>query len=270
MPLYTTPFHTGRLIARGDLNPRAPFGPGSITWATDATSGKGVPASATDWNAAMAAANISSGGPSGLWSFQQASGNGTDLIGSFTLAAATTPNFNQTITGWTRKGITFDDGSGDGFTNADAGLPDLSSQSQMILLYVRMPVAAPAVARSIISIGGAGSRALARITTTPRWQCDSVAFNTTGVANPCDGAVHPVVLRVNRTAQEQDLFTDVEKVSPTFSIALTGKGLLIGNGGSLAAACSVLYGASFHGAAAELTDAQVKTLLQTLGWTVAW
>jgi hypothetical protein len=37
-----------------------------------------------------------------------------------------------------------------------------------------------------------------------------------------------------------------------------------------AAGMQCVYGALWKGAAAELSDAQVRTLLTTLGWSISW
>lgn len=234
----------------------------------DTTSGKRVPASSAEWTAVMSRAGLATGNPSSQWLCQEASGNLADSIGAISLTAAGTPNYQQAIAGWTRKGVTFDDATSDAFSSTSGSLPTLLTESQLVIAYVKMPAAAPAATRNIILLGGAGTRFTATINTTPRLIATHTPNTSTGAVNACDDAVHPIVLRHRATA-EADLFTDAEKLSPAFSVTVAGRGLLIGSASAIAAV-GLLYLVSFHLAAADLTDAQVKTLLQTLGWTVGW
>jgi hypothetical protein len=163
---------------------------------------------------------------------QEASGNPADSIGSFTLTAASTPTYQQAVAGWTRVGILFDNVSADALTTASASLPNLTSASQMVLAIVRMPTAAPAAARAVVSIGGSGTRFVAQVNATPRLEARHSANVATGTANAADSAVHPIVLRHNDTASEADLCTDAEKLSPTWSASVAGQGVLFGNAGA--------------------------------------
>lgn len=233
---------------------------------SDATSGEYFPSTAGQWDIALAAAGITSGGPSALWLCQEASGNLADSIGSFTLTAAATPNYQQTITGYTRKGIVLDDNTADAFTSADAALPDIASESILILGMIRTPGSAPAANRAVIAVGGAGTRFSTFITSTPRLRATHVSNNADTAGSPCDGAVHAFALRHNDTGSEADCFLDTEKLSPTWGATSSGKGILIGSGGATAAACGYLYLAMFRSTAAELSDAQIPTLFATLGW----
>lgn len=236
----------------------------------DATSGIYVPASDAEWTTTMSAAGLATGNPSALWLCQEAAGNLADSIGAFTLTAGGTPNYRQAIAGWTRLGLVLDAGSADGFSSASASLPDLSTTSQLIVAYVRRPGAAPGANQSLIALGAAGTRATVVINTTPRLVAASGANSATGTVAAADSAVSPLAIKHNKTGTEADVYTEAEKISPALSASVAGKQVLFGNAGALSAGFGLLYAASFHGAAAELTDAQIKTLLQTLGWTVAW
>ena len=63
-----------------------------------------------------------------------------------------------------------------------------------------------------------------------------------------------------------------EKLVATYLATQTGKQQIFGNGTVTVASAPMIigYDATWYGAAAEMTDAQVRTLLQTLGWSVAW
>jgi hypothetical protein len=66
--------------------------------------------------------------------------------------------------------------------------------------------------------------------------------------------------------------TDQDKLLPTFGGTMAGTLLGFGGvaGGNQCSNMGLVYACRFSGAAAELTAAQIKTLLQTLGWTIGW
>lgn len=241
----------------------------AATWSTDATSGKGVPASSAEWTAVMSAAGIASGGPSALHLCQEAAGNLADPVGGLTLTAAgTAATYQQAVAGWARKAVLMADAATTVFSTTDAALPDLASASMMTIAYVSFPAANPATIRGIVQLGANGTRAAAEFAATGILSATCGA-NTTTAAGDIKNAVRPVVTRYNFTASEMDAMTDVAKASPAWS-AGSGKRLGIGTGARAAGALGYMYLATFFGAAAQLSDAQVKTLLETLGWAIPW
>lgn len=238
----------------------------------DAASGKYFPASAAEWDIVLSVAGVSSGGPSALWLCQEASGNLADTIGAFTLTAGgAAATYQQAITGYTRKGIALADGATSAFTSSSLSLPSLLTQSQLVLAVIRLPVAIPGTGRAFVSVGSTGTRLSAQVlATTGKYRAQSAANAADGAASICDGTVHPVVIRHNRTASEADGYTDVEKLQPTFGATTAGQEIKLGNSLLFASASAYLYACSFHLGSAELSDAQVKAILQVLGWTVAW
>lgn len=238
----------------------------------DATSGKRVPASTAEWTRVMARAGLASGNPSALWLFQEVSGNPADSIGAFALTAGgTAASYQQAVAGWTRLGISVADGATSALTTTNASLPDTASASHLVLAYVKMPAAGSGTARNVVCLGATATRTAAEISvTTGKLRARSQGNTADSVASHSDGAVRPIVIRTNRTASEADAMSELEKMSPTFDAITAGKGVRFGAASLNAAAVTYLYAVSFHAAAAELTDAQIKTLLQTLGWTVAW
>jgi hypothetical protein len=251
---------------RSGLNPnRGGFSLSAVT--RDATSNIYCPASSAEWTQVMGVAGITSGGPSLLWLCQEASGNLADSIGVATgTVTGTGIAYRQAVSGWTRLAFkTTDTGSGKAQT-VDASLPDVGTASMLLMSYVQIQ-AAPAAVRGV---QGIGNNLVSRVSTTPRAQVLANATTVTGGSAPT-GAVRPWVLQHNETASAQRLFTDQEKLSPAFQSGVTGKACAIG-AYSPATGPSALYvyTTAFFGAAAELTDAQVKTLLQTLGWSIPW
>ena len=93
--------------------------------------------------------------------------------------------------------------------------------------------------------------------------------NVANGANNYTGAVRPFVLKHKATATtEARVYTDQEKLSPTFSASVTGKGVRIF--GTVSAGppnMTVVYAYLFNSA---LTDAQTKALLQAHGFAIPW
>lgn len=232
----------------------------------DATSGIYVPITSGEWATVLSVAGISSGGPTSVWSFQEFSGNIADSVGSLTLTASAGWTYQAAVTGWSRKAITCLDGGTATMLNTDASLPDISTQSQLILTYLNMPAAAPGVVRVLLA---SGTTMLAyRINTTPRNICVGTG-STTGTLDPTN-AVRPAVLKLDRSNNTGVLYTDQEKLSVANVTTMTGKRVGWGGLGANTPALGVLYGAVFTLTAGEMNDATVKTLLQTLGWTIPW
>lgn len=240
--------------------------PPSQSWTVDGTSGKGVPATAGEWNSVLAAAGVATGGPSALWLLQEASGNPADSVGSFPLTASAGWTYRAAVTGWSRKGLSCLDGGTATLITTDAALPDISTNSQLIFGYISMPAAAPGVVRVLCA---SGTTMLAhRINTTPRNICVGTG-STTGTVDPTN-AVRPAVLKLDRSSNTGVLYTDQEKLSVANVTTMTGKRAGYGGLGANTPAMIVAYGALFVNGAAEIPDAGVKSILQVLGWTIPW
>lgn len=232
----------------------------------DATSLIYCPATNGEWTQTMAAAGISSGNPSALWLLQEASGNPADSIGSFTLTATGAPAYQQAQTGWTRKTIVMTDAASQNMANTSASLPDIATTSAALLIYIAY-TGTPAATRNSGTLGTTTSAI--GITTTPNMRVASNA-NTASGSTVLGTTTIPHVLMVNRTSSTVTGYSATEKVTPTFSSGMTGKKVTLGptSAASNAPPAGFGYAALFTGAAAELTDAQWKALLQVLGWTV--
>lgn len=244
-----------------NADPISSGGGGGGTVSKDATSNIFVPANAAEWATLMTNAGLATGNPSLLWLAQEATGSLADSIGTFTATlAGGPPTYQQAVAGWSRKGISGTDGGSGVFSNTDAGLPDLTTQSILVMLYATMT--APVSARGVTDVGAALISG-ANLTTNPFLQC-SAGSTTNGASNPT-GAVRPVLLLHDQTNNRAATFSDQEKIIAA-KRATTGKRIRILN----SYLGSFVYACAFFGSAAELSDAQVKTLLQTLGWTIPW
>ena len=230
----------------------------------DATSGIYCPATLGEWTTVMSAAGIASGNPSIINLLQDASGNPTDASGNgFALTASGTPvDYQQAVSGWSRFAITGSDGGTGVLDNTSASLPDPTAASLMMLTYA-ITTATPAAIRNY-QVWGTGTITTTRINTTPRFQGLSGASTTTGTA-AITGPVRPIVMQFDRTNNVVRCATDLEILTPAIA-ATAGKRHRI----SLDVTGGYLYNATFFNAAAEMSQANIKTLLQTLGWTIAW
>jgi hypothetical protein len=232
----------------------------------DATSNIYIPQNASEWTALMALAGLATGGPSAVYTFQDASGNPVDSVGGFTLTAAGTGiSYQNAVTGWSSKAINTTAAGTGSLTATAAGLPDPSTTSVMVLSYVNIT---SSVLAGIHGYGALSTRQAMEATATPRLQAVSGA-NLAGGTNSPINQVRPLVTRYNFTASTALGASDQEKLVPTFT-ATTTKNLVYGNFGRACAAAQYLYSAVFFGPAAEQTDAQLKTMLQTLGWSIPW
>lgn len=231
----------------------------------DATSGIYCPASAAEWTQVLSAAGIGSGGPSFLWLLQETSGSPADQIGGATLTVAGSPTYSSPVTGWSRKAIQFTDGATSSLSSTASPMVGAGSTSALIIAYVKFN-AAETGGRNILGWGGSTHDVLQYISGS-RVQLGT-SVSSAGSYNYNDAAVHPMVFRNDVTHSTVSFYSDKEKVPGTYQ-ACAGTGLWLA-GDTLAGPVSLPYAACFTGAAAQLSDAQIKTLLQTLAWAPSW
>lgn len=241
------------------------------TWDVDATSGIAVPADATQWNAFISGNGLSISSPSHLWLCQEASGNLADAIGAVTLLAGGSPTYSNAVAGWTRVAVGTDAASTDEFNSGST--PDVNTTSQLWLFFVSLGATQP----TGYVIGGpspngqtTGLYAVHSASTgAVRFRCGNNFFDT---SNSYSNATFPLVYKYDRTTPVCRGYTDSEKVTPGFdstTIADAGGGMGHESGGGSAGA-KFLYVAVWSGAAAEMSDADLKALLQAMGWTISW
>lgn len=234
----------------------------------DATSGIYVPETSAEWTA------LSLTAPADLWLTQESSGNLADSIGSVTLTANASPSYSNAITGWTRVGVGFTEGTANQRITAAAGVgPSPATTSIAILAYLKITTAAAGATRGILGLGS--NLAVQQQSGFQKIRIACVGVNTNGTANYADGSVHPFLFVYDRTNTKVVVYTDLETFTGTY-----GAGALDGNkgygaGGSVTTptGMNVLYGAMYTGASAEAlsTQATAKSYLQALNWTIsAW
>lgn len=242
--------------------------------ARDATSLKYLPQDAAQWNTTRAAAGILTGNPSALHLFQESTGNPADVFGTFTLTKTGTVDYQQSVTGWATKGIGTRGGNTAGIMQTtNTSLPNINTTSMLALLYCALPANVPAN-RSVAAFGPTfGSQVCAWLVSSTNKKLRAVADPNTATGIDDGAGVRPLVLKIDRTAGNYTLYSDLEKLSPTLTSTPTGKALIYGGDNTQTNwpdAVTYLYSAVFFAAAAELTDALVRALLQVLGWNPLW
>lgn len=240
----------------------------------DATSGIYRPQTAAEWDIALAAAGITSGGPSFAWDCQGAAGNLSVLFGNAGNAGVKTGTigYQQAVTGWTAQCVKTTDNTIGMFQINGGTLPDIGAVSCLVMSTQLFP-ASSVSDRTIMQLGS-GFVTRVGVDTDGANKIVAVASpnSTAGAAAPW-GAVHPLDVLVNRTAGATIIATDQEALTPALAANPTGAELIWGGDFSDTwnpGAQGLIDLAVFVGAAAELSSAQLKTLRQTLGYTVAW
>jgi hypothetical protein len=234
-----------------------------------ATSGIYCPANAAQWTTLMSVAGLSTGNPSSAWLCQEANGNLADSIGSVTLTANATPLYQQVVSGWSRRGVGLNGGAAQRFAAAAGVGPNPATTSVLWLFYTSI-TATPGSVLTHISVSNGATNCVMNVTTTPRLRCTCAGVNVAGTVDPTSAGIMPMALLYDRTNSRVSVFTSQEKIAGTYNSGVVDS--LKGLGGMAATANTgqCVYGCVFSGAAAELSDAQVKTMLTTLGFTIPW
>lgn len=215
----------------------------------------------------MANAGISSGNPKYGWGCQEASGNLVSFLDAATLTAFGGITYEVSITGWSRKAVGL--GSTAAFFSSSIG--NTATTSYLLLAYISLS-GAPSAQDACLSVGngaGAADRRQAAVTTGPVYRAQGTGVTAVnGTSNPGTD-VRPVVLLVNRATSEHSVLTDQDKMTPTWVAPTSGTSSYVSLGDGIDTA-RFLYAVLFEGAPAELSRAQIKTLMQTLGWSPSW
>jgi hypothetical protein len=238
--------------------------PQSHPWTVDGD-GIGFPQTAAEWNAVLAAAGVTSGGPFRITDCTVASGNLPDLLGGPSLVpSGTAATYQAAVPGFTRTGVKVPtDAATTKFGSTDTSLPDPSAESIATLSFVRVNTA-PGSWRNLTTFGSTVKR---RLTIKAGGVINDLVGNTNntvGTALPT-GALRPFVTQHDRSVPVARFLSDQETFTTTWDPTIAGKQLEI-VGDSAAPAATTMYEASFRGAAAQKTLAEWKAILTTLGF----
>ena len=242
----------------------------------DPVSGYAVPVTQAEWNAVFTAAGVTPKTVSQSWPLQDASGDPQATIGSPLTAstAAAALDYQQVVAGWQRRSINFTDGGAEFMFQVKAVGPDPTLESVLSFAYAGVPTN-PAGTRRLLTItGSAGSEVLLGMTNAGQFRIVCAGVATVG-SSTATGIVRPVMLQYNRTGSAFRAYSDQEIISGAFSTAITSstKGLGTANGSGTTAGQQSLLAATFRGADAEWTEAEMRAVYNVLlpiGTTVPW
>lgn len=240
----------------------------------DATSLVYRPSTLAQWQTVLGVAGVS-GDPFLHWRLDQASGAAADSIGA--LAGGTTGTganfaFQQAIPGWSAVGVTLAKDADAAFVTTDVSLPDTSTGDLLVMGTIRFPAAISAAPFATIAQLGYtyATRFCAETTNAPAVRAFTPAATASGASNPT-GAITPFALLVDRTNTRAALLTRFETIA--VAIGGAGKGVVVGGDNiqtDFSAGCTYWDVVAFQGVAARKTNANIKAIWQTLGWTVSW
>jgi hypothetical protein len=231
-----------------------------------------VPTTATHFTRLVVAAPLS------VWGFQESSGNLLDTIGTgFTLTSAGSPNHTQGIADWIRFGVLYDNSSTDGHGAAAGVGPDPSTTSVMWMFFADVATSGAGQVRTIMSQGGAAAGS--QLTLQSRDTAGSVNIRGKLMAATVDGvddvkpgvSIVPYIVQYDRTNSKALVYSLTEKLTLTYDAGVTdGSKGVGGNGIVTTVGLIATWGCVWTGADAEITTAQVKTLLQAFGYAPTW
>ena len=236
----------------------------------DATSGKYMPATNTEWTDFISIRNLTGiSAPTSIYLCQDAASPLTDVNGStFNLTiSGSGDSYQQSVSGWSAKAAKLTDGTAGGWRSLSSSLPDPSTTSSASLSYILQPGSVPAASRNMVTHATANVTVMRLNITTGFLACAS-GGNIANGTNAPSAVVRPIGLRWNKTGGTCTGNSDIEKLAPTPSTP-TGKQHLLGSTGATGA-FGYLYSVRWDGSSAEISDANWKAMLQALGWTISW
>jgi hypothetical protein len=140
------------------------------------------------------------------------------------------------------------------------------------MVLVIAQVAAIAANRGFVEIGTTSHTLLVNNSSPNRFRVIvGGATQATSVAQDPTGSARPYVLRARVDGTPGVIaVSDQEKLSPSFT-AGAGKKFVLGSTSVAATAeASYLYAARWDGTKAQVSDANLKALLQAMGFTIPW
>ena len=265
---FSVPANRDGAIDTPDAPPDVPV----VTWAIDPTSGKAVPANATEWRDFLKAKGLNNiMAPNGLWLAQESGGALADSVGTVALAPFNGPTYAAAVPGWTRHAVGTPDGTFSGFANtSDPNLPNVGATSMTVLLLMQLPSGPPPGTRTFLVEGSSSPLSYIRadIDATKHYLIGFVgppSTTTTGTQDP--GAVPAgVMMKLDITNAQQKLITRTETITLGNSPLGASRGLQLGGTVWSAPVTRYLYVVAWYGARAEISDVDARALLTALNW----
>lgn len=243
-----------------------PIGMASVT--LDAASAKYVPATSSEWTTTFAVAGLPAGGPASLLLLQEAASPPIDTIGARAVTVSGAIAFNQAAAGWTRKGVKATDASVQFMKLTGA---DLTASSAMLIQYVTIGTNPASGYRAFNQLGTTNYEQ-ARLVNGSKIQGASGLTPNVATGAAAHSGIEVIVTKYDRASSVLAVYSSKEFVKPTYVAQGAGASTdiyMLGDSG-FATDSTLVYEVLFEGAAAEQSDANVRSLLQALGWTVLW
>jgi hypothetical protein len=234
----------------------------------DATSGIYRPSNATEWTTTLAVAGLGGGNPTGLWLCQDASGDLADAIGSNPLVVSGAPAYRQSNTGWTTKSFNITATTVQAAILA-AGVFNPAADSIAWLGYCCL-TGTPGGNRNVLTLTNNATGIRVDHTVANKLQMTCGANTATSANTYTTSTIFPIAIVYNRTATSCKLYTELEELTVTYaSVGDGNKGIgAVQSTGDSTAHWNMLT--AFSSTAAELSTANMRSLLQTLAWSPAF
>lgn len=240
-------------------------------WTVDATANKACPANLTEFNAFLAASipsSSTSGPPQSIWNMQDATGIVVaDSVSAFNFGVNNSPTFQSITVGWTRFGLKFTDGTSNTYCGNTTTTPNQSLTSTMLMTYMVMPAANPAVIRGMLGMGN-GNACDVRLNLNGRWRI--ITSSTNSAIYDIHGTTQPVIIQINLSTQKTTIYTEQERYIIPFQTPANSRNTYLAGFNASASASTYLYTCQFAGAAAEKTVTEIRAMLRCAGWNPQW
>ncbi len=235
----------------------------------DSTSRVYTPGSFAEWETFLAALGDEAPDlppPEHLWLLQEASGNPVDTIGGKTLTATgggNAPAYQRTIPGWSRKAI-----GGPGIA-ANSSLSNTLMVNTATTSFLVLLLARSAPATVLRSICAYGTPAIQQpVSNKTRFRLGASIVDSTN--DHAGATVHPYLFAFSVSISTCKLYTDLEKITLTFSASAGSVLTLQCASASDATAADFLYAAAWDASSGDTIDSEAKKLITGLGFNPPW
>jgi hypothetical protein len=244
------------------------------TWNVDATANKAWPNGPNEWAAMLTALSIASMTVTDNYTLQDSGSpladNGTGAISLPVQVGSGNIAYQQALSGFSRKGISFTNNAVGAFYNTTFPNPSTTSYYAVLLLDITAIVAGT----SVLNFGGSAgilvTMASGGLLECQAWNGSSFNAATGTQAMTSVGTV-PIILQYDRTNLVTRIITPYEVITPTWQGALSSGDTILELGYTGGTPAFVAGGlAFFEGTSAEVALAVSQTLLTGLGYGTAW
>lgn len=231
------------------------------------------PTDAASWAAFIADTGIGAdwAAPQRSWACQNAAGNATPAIGVLDLVASGAVTYLNPESGYTDVALGIpDNGAATGFSTNNAALPNPTTTSYLMVVMARV-TAVPAANRSAFFISQDNQIRIINVAGQARARVLLVGNDVTPAFDIDTTNVHIYAIQVNVTASSALFATEAFKSEPAFvSFGAATKLLAVGGFDANSAPLEIMRVYQWEGVPAEKSLAQMRTLFEAFGASVAW